>query len=367
MRFLLYPKLQKITGVLSSFDLGDRIVKGRVEAYSCKRAGEDRAMAKEIQESLDNELKQGIVSSVTSPLGPLGSSATRRLLIDLIATLNAAFPDYDFTDLRPENFGHDPDVGPAMKAIDRLLLNAMDKNISGFKAEFWKAIDEVVELKNCEVYSYLPEPDEDAMAVGKLWNFNYFFYNKRVRKIVFFTCFAVSKLHAKFDADGEVVDDPDQEDVYTRPRGESDMDEEADSEDTDRGLTAADSDEEVFLLKQEEDEEDEEEEEDEEGEVTVKKEPAALQSSSLTPYLGAWSLGPSASMPSQLSLPPSSFPTVSSSSSLSRSVRSRASSAAEGASGNNNRPSVFALVSMSNLGTRDEEDSPASSPSSSSS
>lgn len=34
--------------------------------------------------------------SSSSPLGDLGSSTTRKLLINLISTMNASFPDYDF-------------------------------------------------------------------------------------------------------------------------------------------------------------------------------------------------------------------------------------------------------------------------------
>jgi len=42
--------------------------------------------------------------SQPSDLGPLSSPASRKLFINLISTLNAAFPDYDFADLKPNVF-----------------------------------------------------------------------------------------------------------------------------------------------------------------------------------------------------------------------------------------------------------------------
>ena len=41
---------------------------------------------------------------------------TRRLLVHLICTLNASFPDYDFSTLKPENFTHEPHLGMACVA-----------------------------------------------------------------------------------------------------------------------------------------------------------------------------------------------------------------------------------------------------------
>ena len=37
-----------------------------------------------------------ISGSGSSPLGDFSDSSTRKLLINLIATMNASFPDYDF-------------------------------------------------------------------------------------------------------------------------------------------------------------------------------------------------------------------------------------------------------------------------------
>lgn len=39
------------------------------------------------------------------------------------------------------------------------------------------------------LHSYNPDLDSDPFGEdGSLWSFNYFFYNKRLKRIVFFSC-----------------------------------------------------------------------------------------------------------------------------------------------------------------------------------
>eukprot|EP01028_Stygiella_incarcerata_P002059 TRINITY_DN1384_c0_g1_i2.p4 TRINITY_DN1384_c0_g1~~TRINITY_DN1384_c0_g1_i2.p4 ORF type:complete len:116 (+),score=28.84 TRINITY_DN1384_c0_g1_i2:736-1083(+) len=61
--------------------------------------------------------------------------------------------------------------------------------------EMWRAINGVIDLSTCDVYSYRMDPegqfDEEG---GKVWEFNYFFYNKRLGKVVLFACNARSLL-----------------------------------------------------------------------------------------------------------------------------------------------------------------------------
>lgn len=41
-------------------------------------------------------------------------------------------------------------------------------------------------------HSYNPDLDSDPFGEeGSLWSFNYFFYNKKLKRIVFFTCRSV--------------------------------------------------------------------------------------------------------------------------------------------------------------------------------
>jgi hypothetical protein len=46
------------------------------------------------------------------------------------------------------------------------------------------------ELQNCDVYSYRtdqgePDPFDDQNSI---WSFNYFFYNRKLKRIVYFSC-----------------------------------------------------------------------------------------------------------------------------------------------------------------------------------
>merc|ERR1719267_36830 len=99
MKFLEQPRLAMLSAFLGNRELGDRIINGRIEAFSCKRAGDDKKLAR----SLEQQYVEGMASTSaggltgTSPLGPLSDAATRRLLIDLISTMNASFPDHDFS------------------------------------------------------------------------------------------------------------------------------------------------------------------------------------------------------------------------------------------------------------------------------
>lgn len=107
MKYLEFPRLTVLTTFLDSKPLGDIVLRGRVEAFSCKSAGKDKKLAKLLQRRYTQELK-GIpaeqLEGVMSPLGPMSSASTRKLLINLIATMNASFPDFDFSSLSADEF-----------------------------------------------------------------------------------------------------------------------------------------------------------------------------------------------------------------------------------------------------------------------
>jgi len=57
----------------------------------------------------------------------------------------------------------------------------------------WSTVDEEIVLRDCNVYSYNPDLDSDPYGdEGCLWSFNFFFYNIKRKRIVFFTCKAQS-------------------------------------------------------------------------------------------------------------------------------------------------------------------------------
>jgi len=201
MKFISSPLLAKVSASLKRLDVGDRIVSAKLEAYSCKRAGDDKRTFKDIETTLLEESKFDESDS-------LKSSSTRKLLITLISTMNASFPDYDFSNLRPHHFKVDS-VQDIMMSLNNLLLNAFDQGAPGLKEEFWRSVHEIVDLDKCDVYRNVPDLESDFYSNGKLWCENVFFYNKKLKKIVFFTCFAISNLHPTPDLELESIAEPD--------------------------------------------------------------------------------------------------------------------------------------------------------------
>lgn len=66
--------------------------------------------------------------------------------------------------------------------------------VTGFRSELWSALEETIFLHECEVYKYDPGSASDE-SVGKLWSINYFFFHRKLKKMVLLASEAVSKLH----------------------------------------------------------------------------------------------------------------------------------------------------------------------------
>lgn len=67
-----------------------------------KAAGADKKLYKQIEvkydpSSLMSPPDDDSIRSIISPFGPMNQPASRRTLFYLIGTLNASFPDYDFS------------------------------------------------------------------------------------------------------------------------------------------------------------------------------------------------------------------------------------------------------------------------------
>lgn len=264
MKFLENEKLIELTGQLAEAALGQshRIINGRIEAYTMKRAGNDKKFAHilgqkfiadlEEQQQLLHDLTQvaanqraaadpSVVSEESSQepkqgrkrsnsatsfleaiskkkpktgrprsqsaditmhtnkntLGDISELATRRLMTDLILTLNASFPDYDFSNASPQQF-EKLSVGRVQRKVSERLSElatlrkldttgklATSSNID-LVVDIFNALDSVVSLKECDIYSFEDESFLDES--DHLWSFNYFFVNKSLRRLIFFTC-----------------------------------------------------------------------------------------------------------------------------------------------------------------------------------
>uniref|UniRef100_A0A7S1SVR9 Repressor of RNA polymerase III transcription n=1 Tax=Tetraselmis chuii TaxID=63592 RepID=A0A7S1SVR9_9CHLO len=212
MKFLEFAPLSRIGNFLDHVDLGEYVVSGQLEVYSCKLAGFDKKLSR----SLEQEVQAGTspLELSASPVGPLTESQSRRTLIYLILTLNNIYPDYDFSQLRAQHFRKERTLADVEEDIDGHLLEASRvwEETPGFGdspllESLWSAVDEAVELKECDLYTYNSDLETDPFGEkGSVWSFNYFFYNKKLKRILYFSCRGKSKTAAQDDSEVENSD-----------------------------------------------------------------------------------------------------------------------------------------------------------------
>lgn len=75
-------------------------------------------------------------------------------------------------------------------------ISSIDQNLLSLDTQLqnplWTTIDDEIQLNDCDIYSYNPDLNSDPFGEpGSLWSFNYFFYNKKLKRIVFFNCRAI--------------------------------------------------------------------------------------------------------------------------------------------------------------------------------
>jgi hypothetical protein len=147
MKYLEYQQLEHISNFLTEREMGGRILNGRIEAFSCKRAGEDKKLSKVLEAKMMESLQADedeipTMRSRSSSLGDLSEVSTRRLLIDLISTLNASFPDYDFSNAKTEDFVPQSSLTYVLQRVNSYLAEITVNNPS-FLDEMWRTVDEV--------------------------------------------------------------------------------------------------------------------------------------------------------------------------------------------------------------------------------
>ncbi|KAI8318071.1 Maf1 regulator, partial [Martensiomyces pterosporus] len=196
MKYLDVDSFKTLNSLLSfPTSSGDRHVVGRIEAYSCKVAGTDKKLYRYLENKYQEDLEeakslspeQSSLTNIVSPFGPLTQSASRKTLFYLIATLNASFPDYDFSSLTADQFTKEPSGNYTIKSINTTLLNVGCP--AGLRtSRMWDMIDDVINIDECDIYTYTPDAESDPYEDdAPVWSFNHFFFNKRFKRIVFFT------------------------------------------------------------------------------------------------------------------------------------------------------------------------------------
>jgi len=195
---------------------------GSIESYSCKMTGNDKKLYKDMNtygksptdlEALspsESQMQQlhGVSpnSMFLSSIERLSSTEDndsskvsvmkRKMLFTLISTLNASFPDYDFSSVKSEAFSREESLSWVVNNINSNLSTSMGEDYIKLSPGLWKSIDDEICLQDCQIFSYNPDMESDPFGeAGCLWSFNYFFFNKELKRIVFFKCNGSSLSH----------------------------------------------------------------------------------------------------------------------------------------------------------------------------
>eukprot|EP00824_Muranothrix_gubernata_P022299 TRINITY_DN5290_c0_g1_i1.p2 TRINITY_DN5290_c0_g1~~TRINITY_DN5290_c0_g1_i1.p2 ORF type:complete len:234 (-),score=32.60 TRINITY_DN5290_c0_g1_i1:541-1242(-) len=220
--------------------------RGPTCAHPGKRTGTEKKVGKEIEQHAVAEFTATPTSSLpvpnpvlsppgmgleaTSPIGSWNDSVTRKTLANLILTMNSSFQDYDFRSVRPEQFTLYPSLDIIMHSINQNLDEAYRYYETAHPAinlrqELWGEIDKVVDLQDSKVYSFLSDGESDPFSEeGRIWAFNFFFYNHQLKRVVFFFCYCVTKTADSYLSSSSASED------------ERGLDERLRSESTDRGI-----------------------------------------------------------------------------------------------------------------------------------
>lgn len=228
-----------------NFSTADLHVIGSCEVYTTKAAGTDKKLYRYIENTLEsryeslvrlsaslspptlamdkNDTKRRTRSQTVevpeinlsrdSPFGSLSNMSARRTFAYLIATLNAAHPDYDFSHvLRPKDFKKERSLRALMNNVDSTLYNLRPKqNVSATYAalqnshsslvtanndiwspRMWNLIDQEMGLQDCDKFSYAPDDDPFDGEEGAIWSMHYFFFNKERKRVCYFHLRALS-------------------------------------------------------------------------------------------------------------------------------------------------------------------------------
>ena len=207
-----------------SMQSGEAKIVGRMESYSCKMISTEKQFYKKF--AADSGRTPHTLEALSPPGNGYGGyvfstspfnrslsrfssgsedesilcdTIARKTLFHLISTLNAAFPDYNFSDTKAEEFTKEPSLQFVCQNVDNLLSVAASSQYSKIHDKLWVTLNNEINLLDCDIYSYNPDLTSDPFGEdGSLWSFNYFFFNKKLKRIVLFTCRALTPFSESF-------------------------------------------------------------------------------------------------------------------------------------------------------------------------
>ncbi|GAA5855480.1 hypothetical protein JCM8547_007851 [Rhodosporidiobolus lusitaniae] len=205
--FLEISELDVLSNALS-MSTSTLKVATRIEAYSCKQVSKERKLFKTLESELVQDLSHSTSVSppehhpglLDSAFGPLDKPQSRKTLWLLIGLLNVAFPDHDFSKVRPEEFRREEGpravLASLSAALDHLRSPSGQRSFSSFPGSsafgipsspysdpislpgttptnddaiptnpfLRQVLDPIIDLAECEVFTYTPDIDSDPHA-----------------------------------------------------------------------------------------------------------------------------------------------------------------------------------------------------------
>ena len=214
MKYIEFAELTRLAQALTH-EGPECSVHTRIEAYSCKNIKRDKKLFKSLEHAYNDELSHSPPlpswldrEPEETPFGPMDKLASRKTLYRLIATLNIAFPDHEFSDVRPAHFHKEKNGASVLNPLSTTLLSpnrgglraprtysaypptsptffpssvptsssslplmqtlsspyAPPQIQSGTHPTLYRVLDEVIGLSDCQVFSYSPDIDSDPHA-----------------------------------------------------------------------------------------------------------------------------------------------------------------------------------------------------------
>ncbi|GJF00065.1 Maf1-domain-containing protein [Phanerochaete sordida] len=215
MKYMEIPELARLAQALAH-EGPECSVHTRLEAYSLKPVNKDKKLFKSLEAGYQSDashspplpsfMAQHGEQLDMTPFGPMGDQHARKTLYLLINTLNHAFPDHDFSDVRPSHFNREENGASVLNALSTTLLSparaglvaprtysaypsaspdffpssvptsssphdamrasplAPPRVVAGTHPTVFRVLDAAIGLGDCEVYSYAPPMHYDPHA-----------------------------------------------------------------------------------------------------------------------------------------------------------------------------------------------------------
>ncbi|EUD66934.1 hypothetical protein C922_02518 [Plasmodium inui San Antonio 1] len=132
----------------------------------------------------------------------INTKEKKNILTDVINILNYVFPDYEFKFLNKSNLKQIKNMDTVIDTINYSLFYVIENIYRGFNKRIWKILKELIDFKYCDVYTYLNDTDNDPYVDKEsISSFNYFFFAKKNRRILFISCITKPKYKHQNDED----------------------------------------------------------------------------------------------------------------------------------------------------------------------